>query len=67
MSNTYFNKNRYFNLLQLEKALELEYNDSSLNDSEFQELLGYRIILRNQIIYPSKTQFTDHQKNKNLT
>ena len=56
MSNNFFNKNRYFELLQKEKTLK----NSDLWESESSEsleLMSYRIILEDQITYNNREKY----------
>lgn len=53
MPNTLFNKNRYLELLQKEKAL----NNSDLCESEFKELLSYKVVLKDQITYNNRAKY----------
>ena len=53
MSNTLFHKNRYLELLQKEKAL----NNSDLCESEFKELLSYKVVLKDQITYNNRAKY----------
>lgn len=53
MSNNLFNKSRYLELLQKEKSL----NGNDLCESEYMELLSYRVILESQITYNNREKY----------